>query len=372
MNNITDLQILLVEDNFADQVLFKDNLSESDYASVSVKVVEKIFQLDEVRQFNYKPSLIVLDLNLPDSTGITTFKLVQQKFPSTPIIILTGTNDKELGLEAISLGAEDYLIKGSLSVETIERMIDYAIERFNLKKTLLTTNKKLLANQEKMEQFIYIISHDLRSPVTSVQGIIALLQEKISDSDDRYLLTLADNSLDLLLNRIKALNDILNFQQKEKDKTEEAIFLQKIIQDVIEQTSLGLKFKDFDVDINISDDIKIYFSEELLYSVIQNITSNALKYRDTSRRLKLKYSMTFTAENKVLCIEDNGLGMDLRNGQNTIFKLFRRHHTHVAGNGIGLYLVKSIMESNGGHVEVKSKPNKGTSFYLFFLDKLET
>lgn len=364
INPITNPQVLLIEDSYSDQVIFKEFLAITVYSEAKIKTLEKISEVEALSKSDYEPELIVLDLNLPDSYGLNTFKHVQKIFPSVPIIVLTGMSDKDLGLQAISLGAEDYLIKGKQGMEEIERMIAYAIERFKLKKSLLTSNQKLRMTQEKMEQFIYMISHDLNAPVSSAKGLINLLKEDKDNNQRTHILDLTQNALDLLTTKLKSLNDILRIQKNEEKGKE--IDLTYVIHQVLEESSLALNFQDFDCYIDIPVDTKIIFPETLLHSIIQNIVSNAIKYREPKRGLVLKFEIRDSKKYRILSIQDNGIGMDLQNNKESIFGLFRRYHTHVSGSGIGLYLVKSIMESNEGYIDVESKPDVGTSFHLYF------
>ena len=162
--------ILLIEDNYADQEIFKVFLAETEYANARLEIAEKISALEKI-EIEFVPTIIILDLSLPDSDGLETLRLVQQKYGATPVIILTGFNDKNMGIQAVALGAEDYLIKGEFTSSSIERSISYAIERFKMRKTLLMTNKKLKSYNERLQQFAFVVSHDLNAPISSLKGL---------------------------------------------------------------------------------------------------------------------------------------------------------------------------------------------------------
>lgn len=100
-------------------------------------------------------------------------------------------------------------------------------------------------------------------------------------------------------------------------------------------------------------------------SIVYNLLSNSLKYRSPERTLELSISTESTPEYVILKVEDNGLGMK-KNDHAKIFYMFKRLHDHVEGTGIGLYIVKRIVENAGGKIEVESEEGKGTTFQVYF------
>ncbi|OJJ18016.1 hypothetical protein BKI52_29640 [marine bacterium AO1-C] len=360
-----DLQILHIEDNYADQVIFQENLSNTEFSAAQLKVIEKAHQIDQLQNLDYDPEVIVLDLNLPDSNGINTLKKVQKSYPNTPIVVLTGAAPREVALSAISLGAEDCLIKGKEDdQESIERVISYALERSRLKKTLIQTNQKLKRSNEKLEQFIFTVSHDLNSPITSIKGLINLLKYSEGEQDRNQVLNLIEESLQTLTVKQQCLLDVLLAENNEDQK--EAINLLRLIKLIVNDTQKVYNYPDVEICIDDSCDTQVAFSEGLLHSVIQNLTTNAFKYRDNGRNLKLKFSLKEIAAYKVLAVQDNGLGIDLNYQKEKIFKLFQRGNAKLPGHGVGLYLAKSIMETNEGAIDVESIVGEGSTFYLYF------
>lgn len=124
--NVTN--ILLTEDNPGDQRLLQEFLKESGDRSINLTTVESVRQTcDSLADSHFDLSL--LDLSLPDSQGLDTFKRIHSRFPSLPIVVLTGLDDKELAIQALREGAQDYLVKGEVEGNLLSRAIHYAIER---------------------------------------------------------------------------------------------------------------------------------------------------------------------------------------------------------------------------------------------------
>jgi signal transduction histidine kinase len=119
-----------------------------------------------------------------------------------------------------------------------------------------------------------------------------------------------------------------------------------------------------EIDIHL-DCPQVHFSKKNLQSILYNLLSNALKYRSSERELFVRISCYSNQSHHLLTIEDNGLGMDMRQ-EEKIFALFKRLHTHVEGTGIGLYIVKKMLENGGGKIEVESKLGVGSTFKVYF------
>ncbi len=120
-----------------------------------------------------------------------------------------------------------------------------------------------------------------------------------------------------------------------------------------------------DFNIELTDEQTLEFVPDLFYSVVQNLVTNAIKYRSPKRRGEINISAEPVEHYWQLKVADNGLGMDMEQNEKLLFKMFQRFHDHVEGKGIGLHLVKNIVYTNGGKIEVESELDKGTTFNIF-------
>jgi signal transduction histidine kinase len=119
------------------------------------------------------------------------------------------------------------------------------------------------------------------------------------------------------------------------------------------------------VEVDVETCPTINFSEKNLRSVVYNLLSNALKYRHPDRRPQIRISCRDAGSHVVLEVQDNGLGLNTENNPK-LFTMFQRFHDHVEGTGIGLYMVKKIMENAGGYISVESKVGVGATFSAYF------
>jgi DNA-binding response OmpR family regulator len=162
--------VLLIEDNPADADLVRLRFVESQ-SDVKVNCVTRLS--DALARLEVEtPSLVLLDLNLPDSHGAETFRRIMSKAPNVPVVILSGQDDEALAIKAVHMGVQDYLIKGDITSKHLERALRYAVERQGLLRALEVTGKQQI---ELKNQFLSHVSHELRTPLTCIHQYITLL-----------------------------------------------------------------------------------------------------------------------------------------------------------------------------------------------------
>ncbi len=231
---------------------------------------------------------------------------------------------------------------------------------------LMEKNMQLHRVNTDLDNFVYTASHDLKSPITNLEGLLSLVEKKIGpklDESDRQLIEMMGTSIQKLNNTINSLAEVTKAQKNLDDRVEVVSF-PEILAEIKEEIALLISAAK--VEIQEAFAVKeVRFTNAGLRSILYNLLSNAIKYRSPDRPPKIKIS-TFTEEDKtILSIQDNGLGLTKKQ-EATLFSMFRRFHNHVEGSGIGLYIVKRTMESKNGQIEVHSRLNEGTEFKLYF------
>jgi signal transduction histidine kinase len=229
---------------------------------------------------------------------------------------------------------------------------------------LQKTNQELIEHNNQLEQFAFIAAHNLRAPLTRVMGLANLIQMGPTEQDRHAALEKLIASTHDLDQVIKDLNAILNIKRhtgnfSEVDLNESLTRTKRILEKEIEDTHTK-------IINNFTEADKVYAIAPYVESILYNLISNAIKYRDPERAPLIAIRTTHEKEFVCLAVMDNGLGIDLKKYQQSVFSLYKRFHLHVEGKGLGLYLVKTQIEALGGRVEVKSSPNEGTTFHVYF------
>lgn len=239
----------------------------------------------------------------------------------------------------------------------------------NVKLAEMERNKvveDILRRNKDLEQFSYIISHNLRAPVANILGLIGLLHENNnSEIEQRYLMTELQNSIMKLDTVIKDLNNILNIGNL-RNEIREPVSFAGIVRDIETSIDMLIKQENAKISCNFNEVGGMTTIKSYLYSVFLNLITNSIKYRQHHIDPAITINSHHTPESLVLTFQDNGLGFNLEKNKHSIFGMYKRFHTHKEGKGMGLFMVKTQVEAMGGAISLDSKINSGSQFTITF------
>src|SRR5882724_8464532 len=213
MTNHTN-HVLLIEDNPGDADLVRLRLVESK-SDVNISCVDRL--ADGLQAMSIaKPSVVLQDLNLPDSRGAETFRKVLNKVPDVPVVVLSGQDDEDLAVKAVHQGVQDYLVKGAFDSKQLSRALRYAVERQGLLTSLDISRKQQL---QFKDQFLSHVSHELRTPLTCIHQFVTILLDglagPVSDEQHEHLETILRSA-----NQLRTMiADLLEATRAESGKT---------------------------------------------------------------------------------------------------------------------------------------------------------
>lgn len=226
----------------------------------------------------------------------------------------------------------------------------------------------LVQRNKDHEHFSNIISHDLKSPVSNIISLTALINDRDTDEDEReFMLNALSTSAERLDEVIIDLNEILSLGKK-LGELKEWIQFSQFVSDIKESIANILEKEQahFNIDFSIVDEM--FTIKSYIYSVFSNLISNSIKYRRPDVPLEITVKSDLIDDKIRLTFKDNGLGFDLKKAGDDLFGLYKRFHTDKAeGKGMGLYMVKAQVEKLGGTISVKSEVNQGTEFTIVFV-----
>ncbi|MDF7815617.1 PAS domain S-box protein [Hymenobacter sp. YC55] len=233
---------------------------------------------------------------------------------------------------------------------------------------LKETNQQLVRTNTDLDNFIYTASHDLKAPITNIEGLLSTLAEELPteqrNEEVTFILGLMQGAVERFKRTIEHLTDISKLQQEHTLVTTE-VNLAEIVEDVRLDLAPLLQDTGTKLDVKVGGCPNVRFSAKNLRSVVYNLLSNAIKYHSPARVPQVQIHCLVTAEHHILTVTDNGQGIEARQlGQ--LFTMFQRFHTHVEGSGVGLYMVKKMVENAGGRIEVQSQVNVGSTFTVYF------
>ncbi|MCW3123181.1 MAG: hypothetical protein JWQ38_2673 [Flavipsychrobacter sp.] len=267
------------------------------------------------------------------------------------------TGKRKFSLSYTPLSNEDTLGKALLKM------------RENLKTSeeeIVQTASYLIQRNKDLEQFSYIVSHNLRSPLANIGGLTELMQlSGFEQEHEKELVGELAASVKKLDSVIMDLNNILQIKHTE-GKAKETIKLSDLLSEI--KLSIDNLMKNDGVVI-VSDFSRV---DELLsikgylYSIFLNLISNSIKYRQADIAPVIEITSYRLKNTARIVFKDNGLGIDMEKRGDQVFGLYKRFHSHVDGKGMGLYMVKTQVESLGGKISISSEVNKGTEFRIEF------
>ncbi len=225
--------------------------------------------------------------------------------------------------------------------------------------TLLKANKELAQNVSQLEQFTFIVSHNLRSPVARIMGLGEILRTAKTTDESKQIvehLVKTSQELDGILKDLNLTIQIKEMVNEQLQPVDIAMVMDKVVSMLPDLPNLNEA-----LELNL-EARELHTIAAYVESILFNLISNAIKYRDPSRQLKVKIHSQYENDFFKIQIRDNGLGIDLAKHQHNLFNLYKRFHFHIEGKGLGLYLVKTQVSLLGGDIAVDSKVNEGTTF----------
>ena len=241
-----------------------------------------------------------------------------------------------------------------------------------LNQELTAANQQLTRTNADLDTFIYTASHDLKAPITNIEGLLTALGRHLPEAARQappvpQLLQLMQGAVERFQHTITQLTDLTRLQQAQQQPAE-AVDLATLIEAVRLDLAPVLAAAGARVTVAVADCPTVRFAPQHLRSIIYNLLSNAVKYRHPDRPPVVQVRChPGAAGTVVLEVEDNGLGLS-EGQQARLFGLFQRLHTHVEGTGVGLYMLKRIVDNADGTIAVRSQLGLGTTFIITLPD----
>lgn len=356
------LRVLLVDDDEDDFLLTKELFSEIDPEAYDIEWLSS-FDAAVARRAPEHFDVCLLDYRLGPNTGLELLDELHAQDYKCPMILLTGQGDREVDNMAMKAGAADYLVKGTISAEKLERSIRYAIqnrefadERVRLMREQEARAQAEAANEAK-DEFLATLSHELRTPLNVMLGWVQLLK-KNGDKEEIY-----ENALDAIersaRTQTQLVEDLLDIARI-NNNTLELSMKRLDVATVIEPAAKGLRpvaeDKDISLEVSLPDESCIVHGDpERLQQVVNNLLSNAIKFTPVNGSVSL--SLTKNDGRCIIAVNDTGKGID----PEFLPYIFERYSqskdtksTRKGGLGLGLAITHRIVEMHGGTIRAES------------------
>ena len=364
------LTLLIVDDEPASMRALCDTLEYEGYRTYGYTSAADALAAMRERSFD----LLLADLQMPGTNGIDLMKSAQLIDPTLVAVIMTGHGALETAVAAMKAGALDYIqkpIKLATALPVLERALavrQLRIEKKRLEENVRERTEELKIANRELEAFSFSVSHDLRAPLRAVSSFTqALLSEHVAslNEEGRRLLQNVNAGaahMDRLITDLLRLSQ-LNRQELHRQPVRFSEVVGRIIEDMAGERAGR------DIEFVVADFPTWQVDPGLLQQVFVNLISNAIKFtRDRAKaRIEIGYRMNGTT--LVCFVKDNGVGFNMKY-MNKLFGVFQRLHSadQFEGTGVGLSIVRRIVERHGGTVWVDGAQDQGATFYFSLPD----
>lgn len=401
----SDVKILLVDDREDNLLSIQTILEQDGYTLRKAGSGTEALKI-LLKEVDF--TLILMDVQMPGINGHETASLIYQRdiLKHIPIIFITANDyDEGLVFEGYKTGGVDYIYK-PINPQLLRAKVAVFVELYRKTHLLLDQEKKLQKINSELEErvrqrteellsknrelekineqlkrvnndldsFVYTASHDLKAPVSNIEGLLSTLQEclpaeVVKEENITFIMDMIHQSIIRFKGTISDLTEITKIQKAEEEDVNTVNILE-----VVEDVKVGIRELIVKSGANIKTSVsacpEIKFSRKNLNSILYNLITNSIKYRSPERTPEVNISIVEVDKFLVLSVKDNGLGFNPAD-KAKIFTMFKRLHSHVEGSGVGLYIVKKIIENTGGKIEVDSSPGRGTQFTVYFKNTLK-
>lgn len=386
MNLINQFRILLIDDDEDEHIFIRDLLSEIKNSQFLLTWKSTYHEgLEALKSDTY--DVCLLDYRLGEFTGIDLLKEVQDLKLSCPIIILTGQGDFKTDLQAMQIGAAEYLIKGQLTSPLLERALRYTIKHamdVDDLKDQKEKYKKLLEERTDMESQILLqdrmasigllassLAHEIGTPMGIIRSRAEIAQKKASDNKS------LQQDMETVINQIdrisKLVNSLLNLARSKPSDHLTAVDVEQVVNDVLNLLSHELDRKNINLSVQKIDSCLVRSESGPLGQVLLNLLVNAVhaieeakeKGRNEPHQISISVEQSDGYTN--ILISDTGCGISQAN-LNEIFKPFFTTKAIGQGTGLGLAISYKLVQSWGGSITVGQTSEAGTTFKVSLLE----
>lgn len=311
------------------------------------------------------PDIVLLDNKLPGIQGTEVLDYINKNNRDIIVMIITSYASLELAVKATDQGAYDFIPK-PFTPQELKSAMENVTKNIFLRSMTKRLNKE---GKEVRFQFLSVLSHELKSPLNAVEGYLQLMQERQAGND----ISGYDQVIERSLQRIKGMRtlimdllDLTKIQSDEKDKKYEEVNLTETARGAIESINPYAIQKDVTVQLHGEEEVRVYVDPNDMEIVLNNLISNAVKYNYDGGQVDI--TLGRDEDGVHIQVSDTGIGMKKEDTQK-LFQEFVRikndQTKNITGSGLGLSIVKKVVDLYGGRIDVDSQPEKGSTFTVF-------
>lgn len=354
MENENELRILMVEDDMDDVCLIERTLRKGNLTFVN-ECVDKLGEFNEALS-RFRPDIVLSDHGMPGFNSFEALQICLKEHSDIPFILVTGTVSDEYAIACLKNGVDDYVLKTNLS--RLPTAIRNAVKKRNLEGLKRQAEATLRKQNEELDNFVYSVSHNLRGPLLSVVGLLNIAENAESKMELNDLHAMMRTSISRLND---TLNDIIEYSRNSRNEiTCDYLDWMEIIRKTFLKMAYLHPAEEITKMLTMNTIVPFFSDIKRIEVILGNLLINAVSYRSHDRELIIGVEVFTSEEEVVIVIKDNGIGIK-EEVLPKIYNMFYRGTEASQGAGLGLYIVKEIVEKLKGKIAVTSEAGIGTT-----------
>ncbi|MEM7116202.1 MAG: hybrid sensor histidine kinase/response regulator [Chloroflexota bacterium] len=373
--------ILVVDDNEDNRRLLVRRVKAMGHLTETA--VNGRLALETIRAASF--DLILLDIQMPEMNGFEVLSELKADpiLSRIPVIVISANSEDENAIQAIRMGAEDFLPK-PYNKHLLEARVSTSLAKKKLRDRERSYRRALEAANEAKTEFISFVSHELKSPMTSIKGYAQLLigggAGPINESQSSFVQIIGRN-VDRMARLVTDLEDISRIETGHIRLDMEEVPLTELVDEIVESIKAQVEGKKQALNVELAQDLPCVWGDRFrLSQVLSNLVSNAYKYTPekgeigiSAHRLNGRYAIPSHIEPHLdetmihITVRDTGIGIRPED-QDTVFEKFFRADDEAMhgtpGTGLGLNITKNLIEMHNGRIWCESQYREGTTFHV--------
>ena len=365
------LAVLIVEDNPGDAELLRVLLDEAEEPAapgeddedgdappplqIAVRWVERLRDA-RAALADAPADVVLLDLSLPDARGLSTVAQMRAAAPTLPIVVLTGLDDEALAVRAMRAGAQDYLVKGTVTAPGLRRAVRHAVER----QRLVDAAQRATAARDVV---LGVVAHDLRNPLSTIKMCAAALGAAPEPAQAAELSGVVRHAADWMERIIRDLLDVTAIEAGRLTVDRAPLDPTAVIERAREQFAPLAAERGLTLVADAAPGLpSIHADDERLLQALGNLLGNALKF--TPRGGTVWLTATDVPRGVRFAVRDSGPGIAPEHLPHLFDRFWQARETRRAGAGLGLAIAQGIVQAHGGAIAVRTAPGEGAEFHF--------
>ncbi len=356
------MRILVADDSKPIRALLSALLEVSGHHVITAEDGEAALR---IMQSDDAPRLAIVDWHMPKLDGVDVCRALRAKPCDNPpyLIMLTVSSGRNDILDGLKCGVDDYITK-PFDDEALVARIKIGERILGMQTTLARRVRDLEQSNQELEAFGRMVAHDLRNPLGAIEMLADVLKEEATESGAEALLPHITDIAQSSVRARETIEDLLKLSRAALSELKvEEVDLSEVVRSI--SSELSRQEPQRQVEWRIAPDVRVKGDAGLLRLALENLVRNAWKFSKRRAPAQIAFGSLGEGENSILFLRDNGAGFDMSKAQK-LFGAFQRLHQQrdYEGTGIGLTIVKRIVERHGGRIWVQAAPELGATFFF--------